>query len=166
MNNYSVIVAGGSHARFFTLEDASIPELESGPRLVELRDLINPENKAHQRTLWSSVKAGRNRAPGGGPAHGYDDHREQHEDEFERRFARDIAEEATRLVKSNNTQHVILVAQKRMLGFLRNALDPLLKAGVHVQECAKDLAKLPPQDLHAHLSRQRLLPPCRRYTSG
>ncbi len=166
MNHYSVIVAGGSRARFFTLEDASVPELESGPRLVELSDLINSENKAHEGTLWSAGKDGRNRAPGGGAAHGYDDHREQHENEFERRFARDIAEEATRMVKTNNTHHVILVAQKRMLGFLRNALDPLLKAGVHVQEFAKDLGKLPPQDLHAHLARQHLLPPCRRHTSG
>ena len=165
MNHYSVIVAGGSRARFFTLEDASVPELESGPRLVELSDLINPENKAHEGTLWSAGKAGRNRAPGGG-THGYDDHREQHEDEFERRFAREIAEEATRIVKTNNTHHVILVAQKRMLGFLRIALDPLLKAGVHVQEFAKDLGKLPPQDLHAHLSRQHLLPPCRRHAPG
>ena len=163
MSHYSVIVAGGSRARFFTLEDASIPELESGPRLVELMDMVNPENKVHEGTLWSANKSGGNRAPGGGPAHGYDDHREQHEDEFERRFARDIAEEALRLVKSNNTQHVILVAQKRMLGFLRNTLDPLLKAGVHIQEFAKDLGKLPSQDLHAHLSRQHLLPPCRRH---
>lgn len=166
MNHYSVIVAGGSRARFFTLKDATVPELESGPRLVELRDLISPENKAHEGTLWSDSKTGGNRAPGGGPAHGYDDHRAQHEDEFERRFARDIAEEATRLVKSDNIQHVILVAQKRMLGFLRNALAPLLKAGVHIQEFAKDLVKLPPQDLHAHLSRQRLLPPCRRNGAG
>ena len=166
MNHCCVIVAGGSHARFFTLEDAGVPELESGPRLVELRDLINPEHKAHEGTLWSSGKAGRNRAPGGGAAHGYDDHREQHGEEFERRFARDIAEEATRLVKSHNTQHVILVAQKRMLGLLRIALDPLLKAGVNVQEFATDLGKLPPQDLHAHLSRQHLLPPCRRHTAG
>ncbi len=166
MNNYSVIVAGGSRARFFTLEDADIPELESGPRLVELSDLINPENNSHEGTLWSAGKSGRNRAPGGGPAHGYDDHHAQHEGEFERRFARDIAEAAMRLVKSTNTRHIIIVAQQRMLGFMRNALDPLLKAGVHIQEFAKDLGKLPPQDLHAHLSRQNLLPPCRRYTSG
>ncbi len=165
MNHYSVIVAGASRARFFTLEDARIPELESGPQLVELRDLINPENKLHGSTLWSAGKAGRNRAPGGGPAHGYDDHRGRHQVEFERRFARDIAAELTRLAKSNHTQHVILVAPQRMLGLLRDALDPLLKAGLHVQEFAKDLGKLPPQDLHAHLSRQHLLPPCRRYTA-
>lgn len=166
MNHYSIIVAGGSRARFFTLEAAEFPEMESSPRLVEQKDLINPETKAHDGTLWSETKTGRNRAPGGGPAHGYDDHRAQHEDEFERRFARDIAEEATRLVKSNNTRHVILVAQKRMLGFLRGAIDPLLKAGVHIEEFAKDLCKLPPQDLHEHLSRENLLPPRRRHTPG
>jgi len=89
----------------------------------------------------------------------YDDHRSQHEDEFERRFAREIAKEATRQIKSNRTQHVILVAQKRMLGFLRGAIGPLQKSGVAIQEVAKDLGKLPARDLHEHLSRENLLPP-------
>lgn len=166
MNHYSVIVAGGSRARFFTLEAAEFPEMESGPHLVEQKDLINTLNQAHDSTLWSDTKSGRNRAPAGGPSHGYDDHREQHEDEFERRFARDIAEEATRMVKSNNTRHIILVAQKRMLGFLRGAIDPLVKSGVNIQEFAKDLGKLPARDLHEHLSKENLLPPCRRHPAG
>ena len=166
MSQYSVIVAGGARARFFTLEAVQVPEMESGPRLVEQKDLVNPEHQAHDSALWSESKTGRNRAPSGGPAHGYDDHRNQHEDEFERRFARSIADEATRMVKSNNTRHVILVAQKRMLGFLRSAIDPLLKAGVNIHEFAKDLGKLAPQDLHEHLARERLLPPRRRQATG
>lgn len=164
MNHYSVIVAGGSRARFFTLEDAQVPEMESGPHLVEQQDLVNTWHHTHDGALWSETKSGRNRAPAGGPSHGYDDHRMQHEDEFERRFARDIAEEATRMVKSNHTQCVVLVAQKRMLGFLRGAVDPLVKSGVTIQELAKDLGKLPARDLHEHLSKENLLPPCRRPT--
>ena len=127
MNHYSVIVAGGSRERFFTLEDAQVPEMESGPRLVEQLDLVNTLHHTHDGSLWSETKSGRNRAPAGGPSHGYDDHRTQHEDEFERRFARDIAEEATRMVKSNHTQCVVLVAQKRMLGFLRSGSHPYQK---------------------------------------
>jgi len=69
MNHYSVIVAGGSRARFFTLEAAQFPELESGPRLVEQKDLINSENQMHNGSLWSETQSGRNRAPNGGPAH-------------------------------------------------------------------------------------------------
>lgn len=166
MNQYSIIVAGGSRARFFTLEAAQFPEMESGPRLVEQKDLINTENKMHDGSLWSEARSGRNRAPNGGPAHGYDDHRSQHEDEFERRFAREIAEEATRQIKSSRAQHVILVAQKRMLGFLRGAIDPLQKSGVAIREIAKDLGKLPARDLHEHLSRENLLPPCRPASGG
>ncbi len=159
MIQYSVVVAAGARARFFTLEAVDFPEVQSGPRLVEHTGLVNPERNAPERTLWSANKTGRNRAPGGGPAHGYDDHRSQHEDEFERRFARNIAEHAARMARVNHTHHVVLVAQNRMLGFLRSALDPLIKAGVELHELAKDLSKLSPTELHEHLSRDRLLPP-------
>ena len=158
MNRNCVVVAGGSRARFFSLQDPQVPEMESGPNLVELSDLVNPEKDARQRDLWSETKSGRNRSAAAGAAHGYDDHREQHEDEFERRFARSVAEECLRLAQSHGTRNVVLVAQKRMLGFLRTTLDPVFKAGVEIQELAKDLSKLPPKELHEHLAREGLLP--------
>ncbi|MEJ2646525.1 MAG: host attachment protein [Gammaproteobacteria bacterium] len=158
MNQNCVVVAGGSRARFFSLQDPQVPEMESGPNLVELSDLVNPEKDARQRDLWSETKSGRNRSAASGAAHGYDDHREQHEDEFERRFARSVAEECLRLAQSHGTKNVVLVAQKRMLGFLRTTLDPVFKAGVEIQELAKDLSKLPPKELHEHLAREGLLP--------
>jgi len=157
MSENCVVVAGGSRARFFALEDVQFPEVESGPNLVELSDLVNPEHDAKQRDLWSELKSGRNRAPTG-PAHGYDDHRSQHEEEYERRFARSVAEECVKLARSHGTRNVVLVAQKRMLGILRGTLEPVLKAGVEVRELAKDLSKLPPQQLHEHLAREGMLP--------
>jgi protein required for attachment to host cells len=160
MAQYCVVVTNGAHARFFTLQPAEFPELESGPNLVEHNHLINAERESHNNELWSEAKTGRNRAPNGGPAHGYDDHRTRHEDEYERRFANNIAEECSRLSRSQRASDVVLVSQKRMLGFLRGAMETRMN-GVNTHEVAKDLSKLSPHDLHAHLARENVLPPRR-----
>ncbi|WJW75320.1 host attachment protein [Thiohalobacter sp. IOR34] len=158
MNHNCVVVADGSRARFFQLEESEFPELESSPNLKEINDLVNPEREMRYDELWSEAKSGRNRTPTGGAAHGYDDHRSQHEDEFERRFARTIAAEAERLTLQNGSRELLVVAQKRTLGFLREALDSLTRRGVQIRELAKDLSKLKPLELHEHLAREHLLP--------
>ena len=157
MNNNFIVVADGSRARFFQLEEPALPEVEPGPNLMEVNDLVNTEKEAHGNEIWSEAKSGRNRAPTGG-AHGYDDHRDSHEEELERRFARDIAAEAVRLSEKAGSREILLVAQKRALGFLRNELDPLVKRGIRVKELAKDLSKLKPHEIHEHLAREKLIP--------
>lgn len=158
MTDYCVVVANGARARFFTLQNAKVPEIEGGPNLVEQgSDLVNPEKELPDRELWAN-EYGRNRAPSGGPAHGYDDHREQHDEELVRRFARRVAEETVRLIQANSASHIVLVAQKRTLGHLRPALEPLLRASVDVREVGKDLSKLSPTELHEHLAKENILP--------
>jgi protein required for attachment to host cells len=157
MSQYCVVVTNGAHARFFTLQQSEIPELESGPNLIEQQQLSNPQKETQGTALWSDAKSGRNRSANGGQAHGYDDHRSQHQDEYERRFAANIADECARLSHSNKASDVVLVSQKRMLGFLRTAMESKLN-GVNLQELAKDLSKLSPHDLHEHLAREQLLP--------
>lgn len=158
MSHNCVVVAGGSRARFFTLREPEFPEMESGPNLHEVADLVNPEKDLPGSDLWTNLKSGRNRGGGGSPAHGYNDHRDQHQDELDRRFARNIARECSRLIQDHSTRGLVLVAQKRVLGFLRNELDGLVKAGVEIHELAKDLSKLSPLELHEHLARERLIP--------
>lgn len=157
MNQYCVVVANGAKARFFTLEETEYPELESGPNLVEMSSLKNPEMKSLSGKHWSENKSGRNRGAKGTSAHGYDDHRSQHEDEYERRFANSIADEARRFSQSHNSSGVILVSQKRMLGFLRSAIEPKF-SGIRTKELAKDLSKLNPIELHEHLAKENLIP--------
>lgn len=158
MSHDCIVVADGARARFFTLQEAEHPEIQSSPNLIEVRDLIQPEKEIHDGELWSETRTGRNRGGNGGPSHGYDDHRSQHLEEYERRFARSVAEEAASLARRVDTRHIILVAHKRMLGILRNCMDPLVKAGVEVREVAKDLSKLNPLELHEHLAREQLIP--------
>ena len=162
MGNYCVVVASGAQARFFILEPAEFPELGIGPNLVERGDLINPEKEIARRDLYTDSKMGRGRAPHGGPSHGYDDHRSQHEDEFDRRFARKVLEKTGRVAEANKARCIVLVASAPILGLLRQHLDIIRKRGMEVHGLAKDMTKFSPKQVHDYLAREQLLPACKR----
>jgi protein required for attachment to host cells len=159
MPNICVVVVDGTRARFFVLEAVQTPKSASGPKLVELRDFINPESDARGRDLWSDTKTGIGRAPNSQQAHSYDDHREDHRDEFERRFAKKIVEETNGFVQAQKANTLVIAAEKQMLGFLRPAFTHHFKNTVEIREVAKDLIKLTPQELHQHLAQANILPP-------
>jgi protein required for attachment to host cells len=158
--NTVVVVANSTRARFFTLQQAESPTFESGPRLVECRCLANPEQEASDRELWSDSKSGRNRSSGGGGAHGYDDHREQHRAEYDRRFMQSVAVEAERLARSEHAMRVVVTADNRTLGLLRGELHR--SNGFDLREVGKDYSKLSATALHEHLAALKLVPARRR----
>ena len=162
MSDYCVVVTGGSQARFFTLEPVEFPELESGPKLIDRGELFNPEKEIAGRDLYTDSKTSRGRAPHGGPAHGYDDHRSQHEYEFDRRFARKVLEKGRHLAKANQARYLILLAPANMLGLFRQEMDIILKHGFEVHKLAKDMTKFSPKQIHDHLAREKVLPACKR----
>jgi len=156
--DYLVVVADGTCARFFSLEAAVQPSVESGPHLLELDDLVNPEHEQGGGDKHSSTRTGLNLNQRGGPSHGYDDHRAQHEQEHERRFARDIAARAIALAQQHHAAHLVVTAEKHMLGLLRDALKIPAKSGIEVRELAKDLTKLKPTQVHDHLATAGVVP--------
>jgi protein required for attachment to host cells len=155
-NNYCIMVADGTRARLFTL-DAGATAVP-GPDLVEHEDLANPEHKLAGRDKYSTTRTGSNLNPQKGPAHGYDDHRDKEEREHERRFAHDIAGRAVALAQRQQAQHLVVVAEKRMLGLLREAVMLPAHSGIELSELAKDLTQLAPTELQAHLAEAGLVP--------
>lgn len=155
MSDYCVVTVDSARARFFTLEPARQPGVESGPGLVEQRDLINAEAHLTGQELWSDTAAG-------GMAHTYDDHRDKHTEEFKRRFAKLVAEQAVQLAERNGVKNLVVVAEKHMLGLLRSEMHVSPKAGFEVRELAKDLSGFSPQDLQGHLAAEGLVPPRHR----
>jgi hypothetical protein len=158
MNHYCVVVADRSRARFFCLEAAAVPGVETGPRLVEVNDLVNPEANLAGRDTWTEIKSGRNMGRSGGSAHGYDDHREEHAEEFNRRFAKRIAAGAVGLLQERRSHCLVLAASSHMLGLLRHALSLPAGSNVQVRESSKDLAHMNPRDIHRHLADAGLIP--------
>lgn len=157
-SEYLVVVADGTRARFFTLEAAALPSLESSPRLTEHEDLVNVEHKQGGHDKYSSTRTGINLNPRGGPSHGYDDHRAQQEQEHERRFAADITARALSLAQQQHAGHLVLAAESHMLGLLRDALKIPAKSGIDVHDLAKDLTRLTTTQLHDQLAAAGLVP--------
>jgi protein required for attachment to host cells len=158
MNNI-VIVVNGSRARFFSLQPAQTPAYESSPRLIEHEYLTNPEHEVAGKELWSDNSGG-NRSSGGGGAHGYDDHRDQHRAEYDRRFAQSIAAETIKLAHDQQSKRIVLVADNRILGLLRGELQS--NNGFEIKELTKDYSKLSIQDLHEQLASLNLIPAQRK----
>jgi protein required for attachment to host cells len=128
--------------------------------MVEHGGLVNPEQEAAGKELWSDNKSGRNRSSGGGGAHGYDDHRNQHRAEYERRFVQSVAGEAANLARTQGASRMVITADNRMLGMLRGELHR--SNGLDLKEVAKDYSKLSVQDLHEQLAALNLVPARRK----
>jgi len=155
MSKYCVVVADGAKARLFSLEEAGIAE--GGPDLVEVSDLANSEVSAAGKDIYSNEKSGRNAAPAGGGAHGYDDHRDRHIEESKRSFAKQIAAAAADAVERQKSSCLVVAADPHMMGHLREAMSSSMR-DVNVKEVVKDLTKLDPRELHQHLAADHMLP--------
>lgn len=159
MMNTIVVVANGSRARFFSLHAAETPEYESSPRMVEHTTLANPEQTAAGKELWSDNRSGSNRGMGSG-VHRYDDHRNQHRAEYERRFVQSVACETENLARTVGAVRVVVTADTRVLGLLRGELHR--GNGFEVKEVARDYIKFSVQELHEQLASMDLIPARRR----
>ncbi len=157
MNQAVVAILDGTKARFFTLETAEFPEYESSPNLVEHQSLKNRTKELSGKELWANTKTGRNRGSRS-QGHGYDDHRQNHVNEFERSFAKEIENKIIELIHEYDSRQVLLIAEPQMLGFIRDSLTPHLPKNVNFQELAKDLCKLKPLEIHEYLARKNLIP--------
>lgn len=150
MNQYCIVVANGSQARFFTLEDTVYPEIESGPNLVETNTITHPDYESGNHYTPFHGQEAENLLP---RQNGSDHHASQHN----KQYLKTIAIEADKINRSQPFSELVLVSQKRLIGDLKNAVTNKLK-GIHTSELAKDLSKLGPRELHNYLAREKLLP--------
>lgn len=157
MPDVLVAVMNGSKARFLTFEPISVSRPEAGMTLIEHEGLVNPENELLGQDLWSTSKTGRNRSSAG-RSHAYDDHREQHCVEFEKRFAQTIAHHLAQLVEIQRIQHILLISEPKFLGLIREELTGVLPKQLEVTELAKAICQMTPSQIHKYLAEHELLP--------
>jgi len=162
MGEYCIAIVSEAEAKFYCLEPVEYPELESGPKLCEMAKISNPEKRVPDREIYTDSKTGRGRAPGKGPAHGYDDHRGKRDEESSRRFSKNVVEKVRDLVLKHDARKVIIAAQPKMLGLLRQDIRLLKREGIHIEEHTKDLTKLSPREIQEHLAKEGLVPPLRK----
>lgn len=157
MQKYVVAVVNSTRAKLFVVEPAEFPEYQPSPRLVEKETLHNSTQELQGQDLWSNTKPGRNRGTAG-QAHGYDDHRENHRVEFERRFAQEISAKLAQIIRQNQPHQLLLVAEPQILGIMRDVLTPEMLKNLKFNELAKDLCQLKPHELYEYLATKDLLP--------
>lgn len=157
MTRFLVAVVNGAKARFLTLEPLDAPEFESGPDLVERCELLNPVVEMAGQDLWANTKTGRNRGTGG-QGHNYDDHRNNHLVEFERRFAQAIVTQCDQLIAAHGLNAMVLVAEPQILGLLRHSLHSSNGRSVQLSDLPKDLCWMKPRQLHDYLAQRDILP--------
>ena len=157
MRRIGVLVADSARCRLFSVKTVDNDNFDLETSLSEALDLANPEANLSGQEVFSNTKSGRNRAPGGGPAHGYDDHRDHHHTEMLRRFARAIADGAQKLVRDHELVKLIVIAEPRMLGVLRPELKSMLM-GLVLEELPEDLSTRSAPQITRRLAERGLLP--------
>jgi protein required for attachment to host cells len=155
-----IIVADSARARLITLEIPQEPEVDGGARLREHRDLVNPVADVPERSQFSD-RSGRGHASPKGAAHALDDHRDAHRAELERRFARRLGDEARLFVAAEGATRLLIVAEPRMLGALREHINGTLSAQVEVEELGENLSRHPLQQIQEILARRGAVPAAR-----
>lgn len=155
MNRYCVVVANGARARVFALVTETRAEGDAR-YLAERSDVVNPEQEVRQNELFSNLQ-GSHPSPKTGARHEYDDHRDQHQDEIERRYVREVAGRVSELVVRDGMGHVVVAAPPRALGFFRSELESKL-GSAKLATLDKDLSKLDATKIHDHLAEAGLLP--------
>ncbi len=164
MGKFAVAVINGSQARFFILDSTASSEYESGPNLIEYESLANSTKELHGQELWANTKTGRNRGTSG-QAHSYDDHRQKHEIEFEKRFANKINGVMLNFIQTHQARQLILVAEPQILGMMREAMTDNLFKTLNIHEVAKDICHLKLHQIHDYLAKKNLLPACQKVYS-
>lgn len=154
-----VAVIDSTKARFLTLEPSDSSDY--GPRLIEHELLLNSAQELQGQNVWSSTKTGRNRGAAG-QAHSYDDRRDSHLIEFERRFVQTIATQIINLIQVHQVQQLLMIGEPQILGLLREALVSGLPQKIKISELSKNLCHLKPHELHEYLAHKQLLPAQKR----
>jgi protein required for attachment to host cells len=153
---FCVIAADGSRARFFLAEESDAPRAPL--KLVERETLENPDLQTLGRSVTGRPRTETNTNREAGPVHPMGAQRERHRVELERRYALRIAGLVGRITHGWKGGTVLLVADAKLLGLVREPLRKVLPAKVELKELARNHAHLAPAELRDELVASRIMP--------
>ena len=153
--NACIVAADGGRARLFVpVEDGGS---RSGVSLVERECLVNPDYRARGAESPCRTKTEQVTNRQAGDVHPIDARRDHHRLELERRFAREIAQRVAAMTQSWNAGTVVLVAEPRLLGLVREPLHKALRPGIDLKELAKDYSHFSAEELLELLKLRRMI---------
>jgi len=158
MNSTCIIVADAGSARFYAFKPGDAPRATL--KLVELASLSNAGSDlmAPGTSASGRARTETNADRGSGLVHPMEAQRERHRLELDRRFGQEIANRAAEATRGWKAGTIVLVAEPRLLGLLREPLRKALHQRIELKELAKDFAGLALQELQERLESNKLLP--------
>ena len=154
MKQTCLIVADGEKARLFVVVPDDNPRRKV--RLVEQTTLHSADFNARGRNGAGGVASERNTTRQAGPVHPVGAQRERHRLEQERRFGAAIVKSAVALTADWSEGGMVLIAEPRLLGLMRERLRGALKKHITLAELAKDYSSLTTAALEKIVIAQRL----------
>jgi len=149
-----IAILDASSARLF-VHDRAVDADGTRDELSERFDLVDPGRRLTSNELFSDSRVSSNRA---GDRHfGYDDGRDAHRANMDRDFARQVVGKIDELLDLTASHRLVICASPHMLGFVRELIKP--RAGLAIQELARDFVKSTVAELREHLTKHDLLPP-------
>jgi protein required for attachment to host cells len=156
MSKYIVLVADAKRARLFTVKESLTPEIESSPRLIEEQAILNTDT-ANGSKPRGTPASGRNKSGSGG-SYAFDDHRGKHELDELRRFACIVVKETFKQARKASAHTLILAAERKTLGVIRDAMANIKLNGYEILECDRELTGESPSKIQELLARRKLVP--------
>lgn len=156
MNRTAIVVVDNRLAHIYGIESVDSPRVRV--KLVERKALENPDADMSEKNGGGRPATESNSNRDAGPVHPIGPQRERHRLEHNRRFGREIARETAAVAAGWKVGTIVLVADTRMLGLLREPLRDALHRGIELKELAKDYGRLGPADLCDHLLQNHLIP--------
>jgi protein required for attachment to host cells len=136
MKNTCLIIADGARARLFFAVPDEAPRRKI--RLIEQAALVNAETQSRGRNGAGLVNSERNTNRQAGPMHPVGAQRQRHRLEHERRFGAEIVERAINMTRDWNEGRMVLIAEPRLLGLMRERLREAVNSKIRLEELAKD----------------------------
>jgi len=156
MSETFIIVADAKRARFFAVEPSDAPR--NRIKLVERTTLVNPDVEGVRKGGAGRVKTERVSNRQAGDVHPIEARRQQHRLELERRFGREITQQAVTLSRAWKGGTIVLIAEPRLLGLMREHLRDALDPAVELKELARNYTQLTASELQEHLDLKRFVP--------
>ncbi len=159
MKRVFIAIVDAARARLYTYQEDADP----GRQLREVRDLTNPGRRMKAGEMFSETRpalarAGGRPGIGGEPGSTKDDHRDDHIEMMDAKFAKEVIDEIEQVLRTEAYGRLILASPPRMLGELRNASTSLRKNGLVVDEVPEGLSYMTSAQLHDHLAALSLIP--------
>lgn len=136
-----VLTADSARARMFRVDGESSTD---GPQLIEVSNLIHPEARIPESQRHSDSMTRGGKSGTGASYHTYDDHREDHEVEERRRFAKQVALTLDDL--SPSACHVVACSSHTMHEHLADAIERCCRKA-HVEWHTAEYTQLSPLQL-------------------